>query len=249
MPGNRRILFSGALIAMAFAGENPVGSAQESTCSVRAFPRLDGEHAYYEIVAVQFPRNQPARLSWRRAEPAEPPLQSRPAAGGQSSSIPDCPVSGNASGSSERLIAHLGKNPDGSVCEVSPGQWEVRVETGSCVADAKLSVPVKVRVGAIVGLWGGADIGLHATAGITTIDFFCARGVINHPLVPDSNNSFDLPGTYASTKLGQALPDLPARYVGRIDGPTMTLKVTVDNITQSYTLSQGQTPPPLRACR
>jgi hypothetical protein len=250
MSKSRAIVFFASLVAVVCASVNPAGNVQENECSVRVLPRIEDGHAYYEV-ATQLRENQQARFSWWRIEPAKPQQQNPLAEVEESSPIPDCPVSGNASGSTQGQLshAHVGKNPDGSFCQVPAGQWAVRAEAGDCVADAKFTVPVKIRAGAIVGLWGGRDIGLRATSTITTIDFFCARGVINQPLLPDSNGDFDLQGTYARAKLGGALADLPARYVGRIDGKAMTLKVTVDKITQSYTLTLGQTPPPLPACR
>lgn len=251
MSRSRAILFFASLVAVACVSVSPVGNAQANECSVRVLPRIEDGHAYYEVVAMQLRENQQARFSWWQVEPAKPQQQNPLAEVEQSSPIPDCPVSGDASGSAQGQLSHayIGKNLDGRFCQVPAGQWEVRAEASGCVADAKFTVPVKIRAGGIVGLWGGPDIGLQATGTITTIDFFCARGVINQPLVPDSSGNFDLQGTYAGAKLGGALADLPARYVGRIDGKTMTLKVTVDNITQSYTLTLGQTPPPLPACR
>ena len=38
-------------------------------------------------------------------------------------------------------------------------------------------------------------------------------------------------------------------FVGKIDGQTMTLEVTVEAVTQSYTLTLGRTPPTLGGCR
>lgn len=83
------------------------------------------------------------------------------------------------------------------------------------------------------GNWGGPSVNLTVTASGGTIEFDCGRGSVDQPMVLDSNGRFDVAGTFIREG-GPAKenPDrIPARYIGRTDGKTMALTVTIGDTT------------------
>ena len=83
---------------------------------------------------------------------------------------------------------------------------------------------------ALQGVWGGNDIGLTVTVSGASVEYDCAAGSIDAPLVPDAAGRFDLPGTTWFTPpvlfIGWQPDKRPARYSGIVLGNTMTLTVT-----------------------
>ena len=97
------------------------------------------------------------------------------------------------------------------------------------------------------GDWGGEHIGLAVTANGATIEYDCATGTIDEPLVA-SDGLFSAAGTHIPGHGGpirqDEIPDKhPARYEGRIDGETMTLDVTLTDTGEKlgrYALVRGR---------
>jgi hypothetical protein len=82
------------------------------------------------------------------------------------------------------------------------------------------------------GTWGGTHIRVTVGESSATIEFDCARGQIDGPLVTDRRGRFDLKGTYAREHGGPVRDNeqsagQPARYAGWTDGKKMTLTVTL----------------------
>lgn len=80
------------------------------------------------------------------------------------------------------------------------------------------------------GGWGGTGISIQVDSAGAKIEFDCARGTIDAPLVLDSEGGFDLPGTFTPERpgpirMGEEDKSEPARYSGRLDGETLTLQV------------------------
>ena len=102
----------------------------------------------------------------------------------------------------------------------------------------------------IQGMWGGEHISLTITPTGATLEYDCAYGAIDEPLVPQRNRSFDLTGTHVLEHGGPIRqdeePDIhPARYTGRIDGRSMTLTVTLtdsDLTIGTFQLVKGASP-------
>ena len=83
----------------------------------------------------------------------------------------------------------------------------------------------------LLGEWGGEHIALTVTAAGATLEYDCASGSIDEPLMPDASGRFEARGTFVPGKGGPVIEgEEPARYPalhqGTTDGDTMTLRVT-----------------------
>ena len=96
------------------------------------------------------------------------------------------------------------------------------------------------------GLWGGQHISINVTAKSATIEYDCATGVINGPLVVDTDGRFNLRGTHRMERGGpvradETPSDHPATYTGTIKGDTMTLTLKVgDSDEETFSLERGK---------
>jgi hypothetical protein len=96
------------------------------------------------------------------------------------------------------------------------------------------------------GVWGGQHINLNVGANSATIEYDCANGVIDGPLVLDSEGKFNLRGTHTPERGGPMRSDdnpnrQPASYSGTIKGNTMTLKLKLgDSDVETFTLEKGK---------
>lgn len=99
------------------------------------------------------------------------------------------------------------------------------------------------------GDWGGEHIGLAVTQSGATLEYDCARGTIDEPLVA-AEGRFTAVGTHirehgGPVREGEIPETHPARYDGRIDGETMVLEVTLTDSGEklgSFGLVRGQSP-------
>jgi hypothetical protein len=87
------------------------------------------------------------------------------------------------------------------------------------------------------GTWGGDHMRLDVTSSGATIEYDCAHGAIDEPIVPDSSGRFSVGGTHTFEHGGPVRPDEtpnrhPARYDGRVVGDTMDIAVTVTDSGQ-----------------
>jgi hypothetical protein len=95
------------------------------------------------------------------------------------------------------------------------------------------------------GNWGGQHINMKV-AKSATIEYDCATGVIQGPLVVDSDGNFNLRGTHrmqrgGPTRADEAANDHPATYTGSIKGNTMTLNLKLsDSDVETFTLEKGK---------
>jgi hypothetical protein len=97
------------------------------------------------------------------------------------------------------------------------------------------------------GVWGGQHINIKVGANSATIEYDCAKGVIDGPLVVDSDGSFKLRGTHRMERGGPVRADeeprkIPATYTGSIKGNTMTLtlKLADSSDEETFTLERGK---------
>ena len=96
------------------------------------------------------------------------------------------------------------------------------------------------------GLWGGQHIQIKVGAKSATIEYDCANGVIDGPLVVDADGHFNLRGTHHIEHGGPVRADesskgQPATYTGTIDGDTMTLTLKFDDAdAETFTLEKGK---------
>jgi len=96
------------------------------------------------------------------------------------------------------------------------------------------------------GVWGGQHISIKVGAKSATIEYDCATGSIEGPLVLDSEGRFNLRGTHTMQRGGPIRADEnpkghPATYTGSIKGNTMTLTLKVaDGEEETFTLEKGK---------
>ena len=97
-----------------------------------------------------------------------------------------------------------------------------------------------------IGNWGGQHINIKVTAKSATIEYDCAGGTIQGPLVVDRNGRFNLRGTHRMERGGPVRADetpreVPATYTGSIRGNTMTLNLKVsDQEVETFRLEKGK---------
>ena len=96
------------------------------------------------------------------------------------------------------------------------------------------------------GNWGGQHINIKVGVKTATIEYDCASGTIQGPLVVDSDGNFNLRGTHRMQRGGpvradETPQDHPATYTGSIKGNTMTLNLKLsDSDVETFTLEKGK---------
>ena len=96
------------------------------------------------------------------------------------------------------------------------------------------------------GVWGGQHINLEAGEKSATIEYDCASGVIDGPLVVDGNGKFSWRGTHRMERGGPIRADEkpkehPATYTGSVNGNTMTLTLKISDLDEeTFTLEKGK---------
>ena len=96
------------------------------------------------------------------------------------------------------------------------------------------------------GVWGGQHINIKVGANSASIEYDCASGVIDGPLVVDGSGRFSLRGTHHMERGGPVRSDeeprkVPATYTGSIKGNTMTLTLKLaDSDEETFTLERGK---------
>lgn len=99
-----------------------------------------------------------------------------------------------------------------------------------------------------LGIWGGEHVRLLVTDRGGSLEYDCAHGKIDQPLVSDAAGRFDLRGTHTREHGGPVREDEvadthPARYSGTTDGQTMNLTVTLSDSGErvgTFKLTRGQ---------
>jgi hypothetical protein len=98
------------------------------------------------------------------------------------------------------------------------------------------------------GTWGGDHISMAVTDGGANIEYDCAHGTIDQPLILDANGHFDATGIHVFEHGGPVYaneePDAhPARYTGQVIGTTMTLTIVTTDQNRTigtFTLTFGK---------
>jgi hypothetical protein len=98
------------------------------------------------------------------------------------------------------------------------------------------------------GEWGGNHINLNVGDGSAKLEFDCAHGVIEGPLVVDAQGKFEWRGTFTMerggpVRQGDTAREQPATYSGELKGNTMslTLKIGDSDELETFTLEKGKT--------
>ena len=102
---------------------------------------------------------------------------------------------------------------------------------------------------ALSGQWGGEHISLELQDGVGRLELDCAHGKITQAIVPASDGSFAVLGTFTREHGGPVSTTeeenvRPARYSGTVSGDAMTLAIAVDGqeLPDKFTLTKGQSP-------
>ncbi|HEV2854819.1 MAG TPA: hypothetical protein VHC97_18640 [Thermoanaerobaculia bacterium] len=111
-----------------------------------------------------------------------------------------------------------------------------------------LAAPAREKT--LTGNWGGPHISLEATAEGARIEYDCAEGTIDGPIVLDRAGRFETTGTHRAehggpVREGEEPSSQPARYQGKVAGKTLKLTVTLDASGEevgTFTLARGATP-------
>ena len=96
------------------------------------------------------------------------------------------------------------------------------------------------------GAWGGDHISIEVGEKSASVEYDCAHGVIEGPLVVDANGRFKLRGTHTPERGGpiradEQLRSHPANYVGLVNGNTMTLTLKLEGFDdETFTLEKGK---------
>jgi len=91
------------------------------------------------------------------------------------------------------------------------------------------------------GEWGGEHVRLTVTDAGGTIEFDCAHGSLDEPLMLDTDGRFDAKGTLVTeggpTRKDETENASPARYHGESDGRHISLEVTLEGGASAGTFS------------
>ena len=96
------------------------------------------------------------------------------------------------------------------------------------------------------GVWGGEHINIEVGEKSASIEYDCAHGMIEGPLLVESNGRFNLRGTHTPERGGPIRMDeqprpQPASYVGSVSGSKMTLTLKLkDSEEETFTLEKGK---------
>ena len=112
----------------------------------------------------------------------------------------------------------------------------------ACASFPRTGVP-------LTGEWGGRHVGLKLGEASGVLDYDCAAGTIDGPLLPRTDGTFEVdgrhtPGTGGPEREGEARPSYRTRYWGVIRGQRMTLEARVENgvVLGPFTLVKGAEP-------
>lgn len=96
------------------------------------------------------------------------------------------------------------------------------------------------------GVWGGQHIRLEVTDGGAQIEYDCAHGTIDEPIILDPQGRFEAKGTFTkeqgAARIDAVPENSPVRYAGQVKGQTMTLTLKRDESEESsgaYSLTLG----------
>ena len=122
-------------------------------------------------------------------------------------------------------------------------------QKGTCVLLFGLllmSLTAKYQRRIATGVWGGPHINIKVGEKSATIEYDCASGVIEGPLVFDPDGYFSLRGTHRMERGGPVRSnenprEAPATYTGTVKGKIMTLTLKLsDSDEETFTLEKGK---------
>ena len=97
------------------------------------------------------------------------------------------------------------------------------------------------------GLWGGDHVQMVVSRNGARLEYDCATGTIDQPIIVDARGRFTAKGSYTSERGGprrdNQTASARARYVGQVSADTMRLTVTLEDRKQRvgvFTLMRGR---------
>lgn len=98
------------------------------------------------------------------------------------------------------------------------------------------------------GMWGGAHLGMDIIENGARLDYDCANGTIDEPIILDQDGKFDVKGLLVKEhggpiRIGEQTDGEPARYTGQVRGDTLTLTVVLTKTNETigtFTLTRGK---------
>ena len=209
-----------SLVLLVVSAASPAAIAQRRDCSLVVTPKVEAGHTTYEISGERFSAGEQIRIEAvnRRTD--------------QGYVFFFTPTTTSFSG------IFVGKDADGFFYRVAPGSWKVEAKGGGCKTRTDFMVS-----GVPTGVWGGEQVRLDTSDQGATLLARCASGSISEPIVPDVNGKFEVRGPLITDGPGPSRRFGSAVYTGQTDGNTMTLTVTVEEISSirlTYTLTFGQ---------
>ena len=98
---------------------------------------------------------------------------------------------------------------------------------------------------AVTGDWGGEHVALSLSANGGQVQYDCAHGTVDAPMVADANGAFSVPGQHVRehggpVRIGEQPESQPALYRGTVSGDRMQLHVTSGAVEiGTYRLQRG----------
>jgi hypothetical protein len=129
-----------------------------------------------------------------------------------------------------------------------PLMFSILWQGESCRKDSLTNVTTGESKIVPTGTWGGDGIRMDVTKRGAKIEFDCAYGAIDEPLMTGSDGRFRFKGVLVMerggpVREGQEAKSLPASYTGSLSGQQMTLTVTITDTGQTigtFTLTRGK---------
>ena len=91
-----------------------------------------------------------------------------------------------------------------------------------------------------LGTWGGDNSGMIVSDTAMHLHVGCTFGDVSGRIAITTGGDFDVAGSYMPRAYPvQVGPSVPARFVGHLDGSTVTITVTVNDTVQHQTLLYG----------
>jgi hypothetical protein len=91
-----------------------------------------------------------------------------------------------------------------------------------------------------LGTWGGDSAGLIVGDTAMHLHIACTYGDVSGRISVDATGHFDVAGSYMLRAYPVAVgPAVPARFVGHLDGGTITVTVVVDDTVMHQTITRG----------
>jgi uncharacterized protein YceK len=102
----------------------------------------------------------------------------------------------------------------------------------------------------LTGKWGGKHIGILVSDSSATLEYDCAHGSIDEPIITDDDGKFEVSGIHVfehggAIRIDETPDEHPAFYKGRILGNKMTLILVItdsDTEIDTFSLTRGVDP-------